>query len=378
MGLFDDLFGSSKETTTQQSSSTSPWTPAMPLVNSLLSSYGGLNAGVTGDQSNALASLKAAAAAIPNFGGSAADAISRLFSQGATGSPGQVGMLNDAYGTLQRNLNPTAAGANLDPYSTPGFGDAVKTMIQDATNQVKGVYSGSGRDPSGAGSFAQSLGRGITSGVAPTIASQYGANYRNMIDANNALFSGAGSTSSSLNNLRSADNATTMAALTGAGSIPGLYSAPAMAQYGAANLGYGQQYQNLAQLLQPSVALAGLGSNSTGTGTSTQTSTPSMMSGIGSLLGAGGTALQMAPSVMALFSDRRLKEDAEPVGKLNDGQTVWKYRYKGGQAEHLGLMADEVRKVRPEAVIRHPSGFDMVDYRAATRRARVGHLAEAA
>lgn len=376
MGLFDDLFGSSKETNTQQSSSTSPWAPAMPLINSLFSAYGGLNPGVTANQGGALTKLNDVLSGLPNFGSMGADAISRLFS--SADSSGQVGMLNDAYGTLKTNLGETASGANLNPYDTPGFSDALRTATNDITDRVKGVYAASGRDPSGAGSFAGSLGRGLTEGLAPTIASQYGTNYRNMIDANNLLLSGAGSTSSGINNLRSGDTAATNALLQGASAIPGLYSSPAMAQYGAANLQYSQPFQNLAQLLQPSLALAGLGSNSTGTSNTVQTSSPSLISGLGSLLGAGGTALQMAPTGTALFSDARLKEDAEPVGKLNDGQTVWSYRYKGDPTPRIGLIAQEVERVRPEAVHRHPSGFKMVDYGAATRGSRVGALAEAA
>ena len=147
-----------------------------------------------------------------------------------------------------------------------------------------------------------------------------------------------------------------------------------MAQYGAANLQYGQPFQNLAQLLQPSVALAGLGSNSTGQGTSTQTSTPSLMSSIGQGIGGAGTLLNMAPQIAALFSDERLKTDIAPVGKLNDGQNVYRYRYKGDPVPRIGLIAQEVERVRPEAVHTHPSGYKMVDYRLATRGARVGAL----
>jgi hypothetical protein len=41
-------------------------------------------------------------------------------------------------------------------------------------------------------------------------------------------------------------------------------------------------------------------------------------------------------------------------------------------------MAQEVARREPGAVRRHSSGFLMVDYDKATRRARVGALAEAA
>lgn len=359
---------SSKSTEQSQTSQTRPWEQAMPLINNMISGYGGLNPAVTAAQGGALTNLSNSLSGTPNFGAAGAGAINKLFSSDS--SP-QVGMLNSAYDTMRTNLSPTASGAHLNPYDTPGFGDAIRTMIQDTTDKTKGVYAGSGRDPSGAGSFAQSLGRGITSGVAPTIASQYGQNYGNMIGANNTMFSGAGSTASAINNLRQGDMAATLGGIQGASAIPGLFSGPAQAQYAVANQQYAQPFQNLAQLLQPSIALAGLGSNSSGTGQSTQTNHPSMMSNIGQAIG-------MAGSVAGMFSDERLKEDAAPVGKLNDGQTVWKYRYKGDPVERIGLMAQEVERVRPEAVTVHPSGFRMVNYDLATRGARVGALKEAA
>jgi hypothetical protein len=373
------MSSSSKETQQTQQSQSQPWAPALPLVNQLLGQYGGMSTGVTGDQSDALAGLKSSLSNLPNFGQSGADSISKLF---ASDSSPQVGMLQSAYGDLQKNLGATASGANLNPYDTPGFGDAIRTAIDSATNQTKGVYAGSGRDPSGAGSFAQSLGRGITQGISPTIANQYNQNYSNMAGANNALFSGAGSTASGITNLRQSDFTNMLAGLQGASSLPGLYASPAAAQLGAANAAYSQPYQNLAQLLQPSVALAGLGTTSSGSGTSTQTSNPSWLDTINSGMGVAGKGLGALSSLMA-FSDERLKTDVAKVGKLNDGQNVYSYRYKGDPVPRLGLMAQEVLEHEPEAVGKHSSGFLMVDYDRATKRARgmggpVGALREAA
>jgi hypothetical protein len=372
---------STKTTNQAQSSTTNPYAPALPLVNSLISQYGSLNPGMTANQGGALTNLNNSVSNLPNFGWAGTGAINNLFS--SAGSAPQVGMLNTAYDTLRTNLSPTASGANLDPYSTPGFGDALNTSMDDITNRVKSVYSASGRDPSGAGSFAQSLGRGLTQGVAPTIAGQYNTNFGNMVNANNSLFQGAGGTASSINNLRQGDTATSLAALQGAGAIPGLYAGPATAQLGAANAQYSQPFQNLSQLLGPSTALAGLGSNTQGTGNSTQTSTPSLMSTIGQGIGAAGTAASLPwgsigtglAAIPALFSDARLKTDIAKVGKLNDGQPVFSYRYKGDATPRIGLMAQETLKHAPEAVHRHPSGFLAVDYGAATRRSRVGALA---
>lgn len=364
---------SSKTTEQSQSSSTRPWDAAMPLVNSLLSGYGNLNTGVTNQQSDALTGLKNSVSNLPNFGGSGAEAIAKLF---RSDSSPQVGMLTSAYDAQRGNLGATASGANLNPYETPGFADALRTATDDALNRVKGVYAGSGRDPSGAGSFAGTAARGITQGTAPVIASQFNQNMANMLTANRDLLSGAGSTASAINNLRQSDFSNYLAGITGAGSLTNLAMAPALAQYGVADLAYSQPFKNLAQLLQPSVALASLGSESQGQGTSTQTSNPSLLDSLSSGFGTAGKGLGALGALFAL-SDERAKEDIAPVGKLLDGQTVYSYRYKGSPRTELGLIAQEVEARDPGAVA-DIGGLKHVNYERATRRARVGALLEAA
>jgi hypothetical protein len=58
------------------------------------------------------------------------------------------------------------------------------------------------------------------------------------------------------------------------------------------------------------------------------------------------------------------------VGKLNDGQKVYSYNYKGDPTPEIGLLAQEVEKVRPEAVATGPDGLKRVDYGAATAKKR--------
>jgi hypothetical protein len=86
--------------------------------------------------------------------------------------------------------------------------------------------------------------------------------------------------------------------------------------------------------------------------------------GLGSALGLiGGIAGR------AMFaSDEGVKEAITPVGKLDDGQTVYKYRYKGDDRTQIGLIAQEVEREHPEAVA-EVGGIKMVDYDKATRRA---------
>jgi len=58
------------------------------------------------------------------------------------------------------------------------------------------------------------------------------------------------------------------------------------------------------------------------------------------------------------ISDRRLKRNIERIGTTPGGHALYSWTYVWGEAG-VGVMADEV----PHAVVRHPSGYDMVDYR---------------
>ena len=53
---------------------------------------------------------------------------------------------------------------------------------------------------------------------------------------------------------------------------------------------------------------------------------------------------------MAGFSDRRLKEDVKLIGKEN-GHNIYEFKYIGKPEVYRGVMAQEVLKIKPEAVI---------------------------
>jgi hypothetical protein len=76
---------------------------------------------------------------------------------------------------------------------------------------------------------------------------------------------------------------------------------------------------------------------------------------LGGLFGLGAAGVYK-------FSDRRLKKDIKKIGKTNDGQNLYSYKYKGSDEPQIGLMAQEVEKKRPDAVVTTPSGFKAVDY----------------
>ena len=91
--------------------------------------------------------------------------------------------------------------------------------------------------------------------------------------------------------------------------------------------------------------------------------------GTGALSGSTTTTTQP----QSFFSDRRLKHDIRKIGETNDGQPIYKFKYKGDPKEqtHIGLMAQEVEKKHPEAV-GLSGGYKTVDYDKATRFAEGG------
>ena len=84
---------------------------------------------------------------------------------------------------------------------------------------------------------------------------------------------------------------------------------------------------------------------------------------IGGLFGLAGTGATAAIK----YSDPALKTDIEKVGKLDNGLPVYSYRYKAGGPTEIGLMADDVEKKSPDAVMGDMFGFKGVDYGKAVR-----------
>jgi len=77
------------------------------------------------------------------------------------------------------------------------------------------------------------------------------------------------------------------------------------------------------------------------------------------LMGLGGAAL---------MSDIRTKENIKALGWLPNGLPVYEYEYKpewkdeAGHGKFIGVMAQEVEMVQPEAVITRQDGYKMVNY----------------
>jgi len=73
---------------------------------------------------------------------------------------------------------------------------------------------------------------------------------------------------------------------------------------------------------------------------------------VGSLL---GTALMA-------FSDSRLKDDYGVIGETQEGVPVHLWNYKGDNNPQIGVMAQELEQINPDAVHTHWTGYKYVDY----------------
>ena len=95
-------------------------------------------------------------------------------------------------------------------------------------------------------------------------------------------------------------------------------------------------------------------------GSGTQTYTPGKMDYLGMGTSLAGAAI--------MKSDAGLKENLKPVAKINGFQLyTWEWNEWAKEVgcdndPTLGVIAQEVRETRPEAVVEHPDGYLMVDY----------------
>jgi Chaperone of endosialidase len=159
-----------------------------------------------------------------------------------------------------------------------------------------------------------------------------------------ALYGGAGNTYAGLQTA-------------GAGDVSGLYGGAGNQAVSSANNtqnALAGLYGNQAQ----TTAAAG-GAIANDIAAQTQATNTSNANALGAILGAGK---------LLTGSDERIKDDIKKVGELFDGQPVYRFRYKGTPQTQIGLMAQDVERIRPDAVEEH-GGIKFVHYGKATDRA---------
>jgi len=404
------LFGGKAKTTQNSTSEAGPWKYAVPQLEKYVDQLGKAGGiGMTDAQKAAFDQLSANAQAGNPYAGQinnlaqsaygAANTVNGMAGQANTAAQGAFNNANqasgaaqqflnpadrssyvtDAYGTLQNQLNDYASGKYLDPMSNPQMQAMLQQVGDDVGNRINAQFAGAGRDLSGANQMA--YGKGVTAAQLPLLLDQYNRAQQNQMSAANQLFGAGNTTSQTLSGLDAnrSQIANTGVNMLGAGTSmygqgtnmlnqgAGLYQAAN--NIGKDAVGFGQAamdarnygansildleqqkkampYEDLSLWGAPLFAAAGLGGTETSKGT--------------------------AKTKMGLFSDARMKDDIKEVGKLADGQRVYAYHYKDdpNQTKHIGLMAQEAEKKNPEAVgVNGPTGFKVVEYDAATRKA---------
>ena len=348
--------GQSSSTQTQQSQ-TAPWEAAQPMLQSILGQIGtGLNnAGLTSAETGALNQLSQNASQGNPYAGQIGGYAQSLLNGG--GANAQTGNVQGNLGTFQSQLTPYASGSMIG--NNPALAAQLAQIQADVGNSVNGQFAAAGRDFSGANQTA--YGRGVAAGVAPVIAAQYNQDVANQINAANALYNAGNTTAGTLSGMQQNYLGNQGQGVAAAQSALDAQNYGANATLAAEAQRRGIPVQALGLLAQIGVPVAGLGSQSNGTTTGTR-----QMSGaeqFGTIAGGIGNILKYMPS------DRRLKQEITAVGMLFDGTPVYGFRYKGAPAYHIGLMAQDVEKITPGAVI-EINGYKAVDYHAATEASR--------
>jgi hypothetical protein len=338
------------------------------------------NSGLSPAESSAISQLSANAAQGNPYASQIGSFAGNLLNGG--GANAQAPNLQSGLSTLQSQLSPYANGSMIG--NNPALAAQLAQIASDTTNQVNGQFAAAGRDFSGMNQ--QALARGIAQGEAPVIAGQYNQDIANQLNAANSLYGAQNSTSGMLSGLNQQALANQQQGVASSQDALNAQNYSPQQQLALAQLMQSIPAQNLGLLAQIGIPIAQLGQQSSGTTQGTQQMSgaqqfATLAGGISNLLGAGaGTgsngAMSGGSGLLGLLSrsDRRLKEDIDPVGTLFDGTPVYGFRYKGAPAYHIGLMAQDVERTTPKAVI-EINGYKAVDYRAATEASRRIHEA---
>jgi hypothetical protein len=78
--------------------------------------------------------------------------------------------------------------------------------------------------------------------------------------------------------------------------------------------------------------------------------------------GGGGARMGGGGGRGGRRSDIRLKHDIVLLGHLDNGLGLYRFAYKGSETPYVGVMAQEVERVRPDAVLRGRDGYLRVRY----------------
>jgi len=266
----------------------------------------------------------------------------------------QIGGLNTGYGLATNAINQ--GSGDLTNY----FGQALQPYTQNYSQAQQGTQAlGNALGLNGGPAGAQAAASAYASNPAFQFQLQQGS--QNVL--RNAAQTGTTASGATLNALQQQGQG--LANQTYQQYIQNLQ--PYLGQSNAAASGIANVNTGLGQgLNQNQNSLANLGwQYGTGTGNAQANAQLAQGTANNNIWNAIGSGAGLGLQALGMFSDERLKEEIEPVGKLYDGTSVYRYNYIGDPTPRIGVMAQEIEKTRPEAVF-EVGGFKAVDYGKAT------------
>ena len=226
----------------------------------------------------------------------------------------------------QSALGDTISGRMLSPDSNPYLKASVEDALGLAGSAFAKQYGGQAGQNLGNSGYQEALARGLGATATNAYANAYGQERQNQLNA-----------------LQLAPNLD-YANITPLASVGAQREALAQQQHNAPweNLaGYQGALQSGLQFGQ------------------SQTQTPYYTNPMSNILGMASLA---APFFLG-FSDERLKENIERVGTHDElGVGIYRYNFIGDNTSQIGVLAQEVEKVKPEAV-HDVGGVLAVDFR---------------
>ena len=286
------------------------------------------------------------------------------------------------YGQAQGGVNQLgnvlglngAAGSNSalqTLQNTPGY----QFQQQQGDNSINAAAAANGTLNSGDQLLALS---NYNQGLAGTTYNNYVSQLTPYLGASNVAAGGIASGYQGLG--QGLAGLSTGAANTQAGLATGLGGAQAGIATGLGSATAAQQDQEAQMGWQLGTGTGNANANADLAGLTASGNFWNALGGLGGMKTSGGGTVggNAISGLGAMFSDERLKEAIEPVGSLYDGTNVYRYNYKGDPTPRIGLIAQEVEKTRPDAVI-EIGGYKAVRYDKATQYAAdLAHFLEAA
>lgn len=238
----------------------------------------------------------------------------------------------------QRQLSDTIEGKYLDPNTNPYLHNSVNDALGLAKTQFAGLYGGPAGQNVGNSGFQEQLARTLGQVATNAYSGAYGQERQNQLNAAQLGSQFGLQQANALSQLGQQDLALQRMQAMSPWENLANYQRSVSGNYGGTT-DYQVPYQSQ---LWNNTNNAAFGPFGYGNG-------PQMFGGL--MQGAG-----------SFFSDVRLKENIERIGTHDTGIGIYKYTYKGSDAPQIGVLAQEVEQVIPEAV-GEVAGFKTVNWK---------------